>query len=69
MMNDEGRTVTAPGVSAEIGEQHIVETRQATSSSALVSFESVKHLFSDKPLRRPSRTRPLDVGRTKKKKK
>ncbi len=69
MVNKETGTVTAPGVNVEIGEQHMVETPQATSSSALVSFESVKHLFSDKPLRRPSRTRPLDVGKTKKKKK
>ncbi len=31
-------------------------TTQGTFQS---DFESVKHLFSDKPLQRPSRTRPL----------
>lgn len=29
-----------------------------TDCSAVVPFERVKHLLSDKPLRRPNRTRP-----------
>jgi hypothetical protein len=32
-----------------------------TAASAVHGFESVKHLLSDKPLRRPNRTRPLET--------
>ncbi len=31
-----------------------------TAFTALCDFESVKDLLSDKPLRRPNRTRPID---------
>jgi hypothetical protein len=31
-----------------------------TSGTGLPPFAAVKHLLSDKPLRRPNRTRPLD---------
>lgn len=35
------------------------QQRPANASSATVSFDRIKHLLSNKPLRRPNRTAPL----------
>lgn len=56
-------TITRPG--RDLGIVEILPpkgARQATPTvgSAVLDFDKMKNLLSDKPLRRPNRTRPLD---------
>jgi hypothetical protein len=52
---------TIPGKAVFIKVSHPIVPGKApcTTSTILASFDSVKHLLSNKPLRRPNRTRPL----------
>ncbi len=70
MNTQQQNVITAPGINAEIGEGHghMTPPYQVVTASGAVSFDSIKHLLSDKPNRRPNRTRPVEVGKGKKKK-
>ncbi len=61
---------TEPGIGIEIGNEEIPSTKTTLviTGTNTLSFENVKHLLSDKPLRRPSRVRPIDNQRQTKKK-
>jgi hypothetical protein len=53
--------IEKPGETCRVEVQGKVMTAQAvTAGSYSADFYKVKHLLSDKPLRRPSRTRPLE---------
>lgn len=56
-------TITIPGksFSFQLGSPQNATSRAVTTDfTGLANFDDVKHLLSDKPLRRPSRVRPLD---------
>ena len=57
--------VGVPGVSLSMaitGSQPLTSRVPTTSFTALLDFEAVKDLLSNKPLRRPNRTRPIEPG-------
>jgi len=70
MNRQEQSIITAPGINAEIGEGHghMTPPYQVFTVSGAVSFDSIKHLLSDRPIRRPNRSRPVEIGKGKKKK-
>jgi len=35
-------------------------SKAITASTGILAFEKIKHLLSDKPLRRPNRAKPID---------
>jgi len=56
------KTLTLPGKSISMmvkGSQPLTSRAPVTSGTALSDFDAVKGLLSDKPLRRPNRTRPV----------
>jgi len=58
----EQKTLTLPGKSISMmvkGSQPLTTRVPVTSGTALYDFDAVKGLLSDKPLRRPNRTRPV----------
>jgi hypothetical protein len=66
-MTEPHNTITAPGVSATVrGEERVSESQTGVTVSAMVELDKVEHLLSDKPLRRPNRTRPLERPKRKK---
>jgi hypothetical protein len=69
MNAQEQNVITAPGITAEIGEGHghMTPPYQVITASGAVAFDSIKHLLSNKPIRRPNRSRPMEIGKVKKK--
>jgi hypothetical protein len=60
-MSKKHQTITAPGISATTEPQEATETPvTGDTMSATAGFDAVRHVLSDKPLRRPNRTKPLD---------
>jgi hypothetical protein len=64
-LND--KTIGVPGVSVEVGgsasRMVLMSVSNMAIGSTMTDFESIKHLLSGKPLRRPNRSRPLDEPR------
>jgi len=61
MRNKQG-TSEIPGETVEFradAKQDGHSTRNVTSGSLLTAFEKIKHLLSDRPLRRPHRVKPV----------
>jgi hypothetical protein len=68
MSEQEHNTVTGPGIGVTVGKPEAPPDQSATTTApAPGSLEAVKHLLSEKPLRRPNRTRPIEKSRGKKK--
>ena len=64
MAAEEQKTITLPGkpVSMAVrGSLPMTSRVPVTSGTSLCTFDAVKNLLSDKPLRRPNRTRPIDA--------
>lgn len=49
-----GTSISVSVTGAAVGVKH------QTLASGTMAFDSAKHLLSDKPLRAPNRTRPID---------
>jgi hypothetical protein len=62
MTESPSATITAPGITVTVGESPLPsgDKTTATLSSAMVDFESIKHLLSNKPVRPPNRCKPID---------
>ncbi|MCI0460157.1 MAG: hypothetical protein L0Z62_24660 [Gemmataceae bacterium] len=64
MTVEQQNTKTVPGVAVHIGPRvehpESLPRASATVSSGMQPFDSVKHLLSPKPLRRPRRSRPSE---------
>jgi hypothetical protein len=60
MTQAEQNTVTVPGISIIVGQPPDF-TKAATfpTQSAILNFDAVKHLLSNRPLRHPNRRRPI----------
>ncbi len=61
-MNAESQTCrTIPGRSLliKINQPVTADTASTATATILASFGTIKHMLSDKPLRRPNRTKPL----------
>lgn len=61
-------TQTVPGIAVTVGKAEI-PAGPTTTSSTMVPFGAVTHLLSDKPLRRPNRTKPLKTKTKRKRRK
>ena len=62
-LND--KTIGVPGVLIEVGgsasEAILLSVGSRAIGSSVADFASIKHLLSEKPLRRPNRSRPLEM--------
>jgi hypothetical protein len=54
------RTIPGNSVFIKVSQPVVAGKTAIASATILVPFDSIKHMLSDKPLRRPSRLRPLD---------
>jgi hypothetical protein len=62
MLNSDQPTKTVPGKAFGVKIEPIIPANapyHVTSGTVVASFETVKHLLSNKPLGRPNRTRPI----------
>lgn len=62
MTRQEQNTITVPGVSYSVATgtmPQAVDEANIAAAANVTNFEGMAHLLSDKPLRRPKRTRPL----------
>jgi hypothetical protein len=61
--NRDSNLIEAPGQVAELTPEPIRPTPTASATVSAVSvgvpFDQVKHLLSEKPLRRPNRSKPI----------
>jgi len=57
--NQTCRTVPGKSLAVKIAQPVIAEAASTATATILASFDAIKHMLSDKPLRRPNRTKPL----------